>query len=213
MECRRCGAQITEDARFCSACGQATRENAGAAGITQGETAVTETEAPATESEAAVAPRAPAKARIAYAGFWLRAFAYAIDTLVVGITAGIFILGPLMERAGISTQDPWAFWTNESRQAWAIKLLMIMAQWLYWAVLESSAWQATLGKRMLGLYVTDLEGKRLTFARASGRYFAKIISTLTLGIGYLMAGFTPKKQALHDLIAECLVLKKTSKKP
>lgn len=118
-----------------------------------------------------------------------------------------------MQRAGISTTDPLALYRNTSRQAFAIDLLMIMAQWLYWALLESSVWQATLGKKMLGLYVTDLEGKRITFARASGRYFAKIVSTLTIGIGYLMAGFTPKKQALHDMIAECLVLKKTSGKP
>lgn len=115
-----------------------------------------------------------------------------------------------MPRAGISTANAWSLYTNTSRQAFAIDLLLIMAQWVYWALLESSPWQATLGKKMLGLYVTDLEGKRLTFARASARYFAKIISTLTIGIGYLMEGLTPKKQGLHDTIAECLVLKKTS---
>jgi uncharacterized RDD family membrane protein YckC len=159
------------------------------------------------------APRAAAKLRVAYAGFWLRAIAYVIDNIVIGIAAGILILGPLMQRAGISTSDPWALYKNTSRQAFAIDLLMIMAQWIYWALLESSPWQATLGKKLLGLYVTDVEGKRITFARASGRYFAKIISTLTIGIGYLIAGFTPKKQALHDMIAECLVLKKTSTQP
>jgi uncharacterized RDD family membrane protein YckC len=58
--------------------------------------------------------------------------------------------------------------------------------------------------------VTDLQGRRITFARASGRFFAKIITGLIpLGIGYIMAGFTEKKQALHDMIASCLVLRKT----
>lgn len=62
----------------------------------------------------------------------------------------------------------------------------------------------------LGLIVTDMQGRRVTFARASGRFFAKIITNLIpLWIGYIMAGFTEKKQALHDMIASCLVLKKT----
>ncbi len=196
MDCRRCGSEIAEDAAYCRTCGQATSESLSA-------------DAGNATAPVAVA-RAATKPLIAYAGFWLRAIAYILDTLFLGILVGIFILGPLMPRAGISTANAWSLYTNTSRQAFAIDLLLIMAQWVYWALLESSPWQATLGKKMLGLYVTDLEGKRLTFARASARYFAKIISTLTIGIGYLMEGLTPKKQGLHDTIAECLVLKKTS---
>jgi len=196
LDCRRCGAELAVDAAYCSACGQATNENPDTAAEL--------------ETAPAIAVAIPAKPRTAYAGFWLRAIAYIIDTILLTIVVTIFILGPLLQRAGISAQDPWAFWTSSSRQAMAIKLLLLMTQWVYWAVLESSAWQATVGKKMLGLYVTDMNGKRISFARASGRYFAKIISTLTIGIGYLMEGFTPKKQGLHDMIAECLVLKKTS---
>jgi len=85
----------------------------------------------------------------------------------------------------------------------------VVMVWLYYAGMESSVYQGTLGKMALGLMVTDLEGRRITFGRASGRYFAKIISGLIpLGIGYAMAGFTEKKQALHDMIASCLVLRK-----
>jgi uncharacterized RDD family membrane protein YckC len=73
--------------------------------------------------------------------------------------------------------------------------------------MESSAWQATLGKKILGLKVTDLSGNRITFARASGRFFGKILSGMILGIGFLMAGFTARKQALHDILAGCLVLR------
>ncbi|MGC1597749.1 MAG: RDD family protein, partial [Candidatus Acidiferrales bacterium] len=81
---------------------------------------------------------------------------------------------------------------------------------LYYAWMESSQYQGTLGKMALGLTVTDLQGRRVTFARASGRFFAKIITGLIpLAIGYIMAGFTEKKQALHDMIASCLVLRKT----
>ena len=87
-------------------------------------------------------------------------------------------------------------------------MLVTMAAWLYWALLESSPWQATLGKKALGLLVTDLQGRRITFARASGRYFGKLLSTIVLGTGYLMAGFTEKKQALHDILAGCLVTRR-----
>jgi len=73
--------------------------------------------------------------------------------------------------------------------------------------MESSVWQATLGKKTLGLRVTDLQGNRISFGRASGRFFGRIISGLTLFIGYIMAGFTEKKQALHDIIASCLVIR------
>jgi uncharacterized RDD family membrane protein YckC len=139
-----------------------------------------------------------------YAGFWLRLAAYLLDSLVLGLAVGIFILGPLMQRAGISPDNPWVLITGTSRQIVAINLLVAMAQWMYWALMESSPWQATLGKKMLGLAVTDLAGRRISFARASGRQFGKIIF-----VGFILAGFTQKKQALHDMIASCLVLKKT----
>ena len=71
--------------------------------------------------------------------------------------------------------------------------------------MESSSRQATVGKMALGLKVTDLEGRRISFARASGRHFAKYISGMILLIGYIMAGFTERKQALHDMIAGTLV--------
>jgi uncharacterized RDD family membrane protein YckC len=85
----------------------------------------------------------------------------------------------------------------------------VLLQWLYYAYLESGEKQATWGKQALGLYVTDCAANRISFGRASGRFFAKIISGLIpLGIGYIMAGFTERKQALHDMIAGCLVLRR-----
>jgi uncharacterized RDD family membrane protein YckC len=81
-------------------------------------------------------------------------------------------------------------------------------QWLYYAYLESGERQATWGKQALGLYVTDLSGNRVTFGRASGRFFAKFVTGMTMGIGYIMAGFTERRQALHDMIASCLVLRR-----
>jgi uncharacterized RDD family membrane protein YckC len=89
-----------------------------------------------------------------------------------------------------------------------LALLRTVLHWLYYSLLESSAWQGTLGKKALGLEVTDLDGNRISFGRATGRFFAKIISAIILGIGYIMAGFTEKKQALHDILAGTLVIRK-----
>jgi uncharacterized RDD family membrane protein YckC len=84
----------------------------------------------------------------------------------------------------------------------------LVSSWLYYAIMESSSKQATLGKMACGIYVTNLQGKRIGFGQASGRYFGMIISTLTLFIGFLMCAWTEKKQCLHDMMAGCLVLKK-----
>ena len=79
--------------------------------------------------------------------------------------------------------------------------------WLYFALLHSSGRQASLGKRALGIKVTDLNGERISFARASGRYLAYLaVCVFTLGLGLLMAGFTRRRQALHDMIAGTLVV-------
>jgi uncharacterized RDD family membrane protein YckC len=89
-----------------------------------------------------------------------------------------------------------------------LAFIRTVLNWLYYALLESSTWQATLGKKALGLEVTDVEGRRISFGRATGRFFAKIISALILFIGFIMAGFTERKQALHDMIAGTLVIRK-----
>lgn len=192
MRCKQCGEEVPEGAAFCSMCGQRAGEDM-------------ETPAGPARDRELEAARPPVK----YAGFWLRAIAYVVDCLLLGFVAGITILQPLLRHAGVAQENPWTLFRDTSRQVLAINLLMVMVSWLYWALLESSPWQATIGKRLLGLYVTDMQGNRITFARASGRYFGKIVSSVTLMIGYLMAGFTEKKQALHDMMASCLVLKKT----
>jgi len=87
-------------------------------------------------------------------------------------------------------------------------LIEVAAGWLYYALMESSKNRGTLGKMALSLAVTDLKGNRVSFARATGRYFGKIISGMILYIGYILAGVTEKKQALHDMMAGCLVVRK-----
>jgi uncharacterized RDD family membrane protein YckC len=155
----------------------------------------------------------PARKSIVYAGFWFRAAAYLLDTSTLGFVLGVTVLGPILRNnhVGSSVQDAWKFYTGDSPQATALLLLIQLVSWLYFATFESSPWQATPGKKVLGLRVTDLEGKRLSFIRASGRYFGKLISWLLLGLGFVLAGFTEKKQALHDILASCLVLRDPSR--
>jgi uncharacterized RDD family membrane protein YckC len=187
--CPKCGAEVTGGVPSCPSCNEPIPD-------------------PSSNSGSAATARF-AIPRVVYAGFWLRAVAYAIDLLLLGLIAGEVILKPMMDHAGIPLDSSWAFLMNNSRQVFALKLAVLMAGWLYWALLESSPWQATIGKKMLGLQVTDLEGRRISLARASGRYFAKLVSQLLLFFGFVMAGFTQKKQALHDMIAGCLIVKKT----
>jgi uncharacterized RDD family membrane protein YckC len=150
---------------------------------------------------------------MAYAGFWLRFVAYCIDGLILGFVAICFLLpfGGVMAVLHASEDD---IMRNPALVLatgfWGIVLVLaaLFGHWLYCAGFESSAWQATPGKRALGLVVTDEQGRRISFGRATGRYLGKIVSSLILNIGFIMAGFTEKKQALHDIFVNCLVLKR-----
>lgn len=130
---------------------------------------------------------------VKYAGFWKRLFAFLIDAIIIFFPTA-FIVFLLM--SGGSQQDTEA----------AINGLGFIVGWLYYAGMESSDNQATLGKKLSGIKVTDMEGGKIGFGKASGRYFGRIVSGLIFMIGYLMAGFTEKKQALHDMMAGCLVI-------
>ncbi len=89
-----------------------------------------------------------------------------------------------------------------------VHITSLVFTWLYYSIMESSEYQGTVGKLVLGLKVTDLNGNKISFARATGRNFAKIITGFTFGIGHLMVLFTEKRQTLHDMIASCVVVKK-----
>jgi uncharacterized RDD family membrane protein YckC len=135
-----------------------------------------------------------------YAGFWRRFAAYWIDWFIF-FSIELFIAAargiPLSARQ-----------TIEPAELAKSLLLGIFIGWLYAATFESSPWQATIGKRAMDIYVTNLKGHRLSFVQASGRFFGKIVSALILGIGFIMIAFTERKQGLHDLLAGCLVVRR-----
>jgi uncharacterized RDD family membrane protein YckC len=135
-----------------------------------------------------------------YASFGRRFVAAFIDGLIVTVPNVVIAL--MLDRI---LRDPRA--AAEGIE-FIGNMISILITWLYFAVQESSSAQATLGKRALGIVVTDTEGQPLTFARATGRYVAKFLSGCFCGIGYLMAAFTENRQALHDIIAGTLVLRK-----
>ena len=110
---------------------------------------------------------------VSYAGFWKRVAAALIDGIICAIAGAI--VGAILGAIGATRVAP---------------LCGVLIGWLYSALLESSPNQATCGKMALGIVVTDLNGERISFGRATGRHFGKILSGLTLGIGYLMVAFT-----------------------
>jgi uncharacterized RDD family membrane protein YckC len=138
----------------------------------------------------------PAGAR-AFAGFWMRLGAYLIDSLLLS-TVLVIALWPEIQR-GMTPE--------QLSQDYRLLAAELFLPWLYFALMESSPWQATLGKKAFRLRVTDLEGQRINLGRATLRHLGKILSGLTLFLGYVMAGFTVRKQALHDILAGCLVVR------
>lgn len=145
----------------------------------------------------------PSAQRPEYIGFWWRVLASIIDGVVTGI-AGAIVGGVAGGIIGLTygTDDRTVLFIQAISQ-----LLGTLLNWLYSALMESSAQQATLGKMAIGVRVTDMAGQRISFGRATGRHFGKILSLLTLCIGYIMVGTTEKKQGLHDLMAGTLVVR------
>jgi uncharacterized RDD family membrane protein YckC len=140
-----------------------------------------------------------------YAGFWRRAAAALIDALILVLVTAVVGAG----LGVLLYSGPSDFRTVEA----LIRVFLFIAAWLYFARMESGPWQATLGKRVMGIQVTDLEGRPISFKRATGRHFGKIVSSIIFYIGFLMAAFTKKKQGLHDLMAGCLEVREAPAPP
>jgi uncharacterized RDD family membrane protein YckC len=230
--CNTCGAQNRGDARFCSHCGHSLVPAAPAPAMTAPQLAAPLEAAPTMELTAplpptmemtppnltpppappmmggtAYIPPAPAwpAPPVHYAGFWIRFLAFVIDAVIVDVFILPFslMLGAAIGIAGMAVRMP-------GNGIQAVNIISgaafgMLANWLYEALMTSSSREATLGKMVVGIKVTDLAGQRISFARAGGRHFAKYISGFVFFIGYFMIGFTERKQGLHDMIAGTLV--------
>ena len=150
-----------------------------------------------------------------YAGFWLRFVAIIIDGILLGCLQWL-VLAPILAAVGIgvasgdmmNTDDPMAMMGALAALFSTVSLIGWVVNIIYFSLMESSKYQATIGKLALSLKVTDMNGAPLDFTKALVRNLCKIISGMILLIGYIMAGFTEKKQGLHDIIANTLVVKK-----
>lgn len=134
----------------------------------------------------------------AYGGFWVRLVALMLDYAIVFFILLAVALGMAVVVTTVGMEGLMGRVAN---------LVVIVLPFLYWPVLESSSWQATVGKRIMGLQVTDADGGRLSFLHALMRMLAKIVSSIPFGLGYVVAAFTARKQALHDLIVKTLVVR------
>lgn len=208
MNCPRCGTSNGDQASFCQACGFDLK------------TVIVEPgpSIAAANNQSAATPGMPgvpgvqiapfgiiAPVSVRYAGFWVRFLAALIDGVIISIVTApifivIFISNIFSERSGNDVIPVFI--------AIVGNIVYYALWWIYYAVMESSSKQGTLGKMFVGLKVTDLNGNRISFGRATGRFFGRILSGLILDIGFLMIAFNDKKQGLHDMIAGTLVVKK-----
>jgi uncharacterized RDD family membrane protein YckC len=210
--CNKCGTLNTVGAQFCSQCGAPTSPAAGA--IPTPDAMAGPPLAPATANPYPPVPAYPGampypaavpRAGVGYGGFWIRVLAAIIDAIIVRVVVIPFgaIFGGMSLLPGLAGGTP-----NLGMMLFGAGITLVfvlVGGWLYEAFLESSSYQATLGKMIFGMKVTDLNGNRISFARATGRHFAKILSGMVLCIGFIMVGFTERKQGLHDLLAGTLV--------
>ena len=208
MFCIRCGTNLPEEAAYCSSCGTPVTARADAQEAPLPPPAT----GPEPRTVAPAEPFAP-RATPDYGGFWRRFWSYLIDRFVLGVVftpVALMVFVPMLATESIG-------WTDTDLPAGAISavlgatltvvFLALLGSWFYYALMQSSSRQATLGQLALGIRVTDLEGRRLSFARASGRHFATVLTGLTFGLGYLSVLFTTRKQTLHDAIAGTVVVR------
>jgi uncharacterized RDD family membrane protein YckC len=193
--CSNCGNTRLPDGRFCLFCGDVLSEtNPKGLGSSQPTTPLVSS-----------APSDMADPE--YAGFWLRAWAGAIDValeasgallLTFAIDLGLRHFGDLL---GLSP------FVSKVATGMAFILILSVGSWLYCAFSESSSWRATVGKRVLGLQVVTADGDKVSFGQATIRHLMKFLSLFFLTIGFMMAGWTKRRQALHDMPSDCLVIR------
>jgi uncharacterized RDD family membrane protein YckC len=185
--CNKCGAENVAGAQFCARCGTPTMlTSSGVSAQAVGYQTVT--------------------TGVRYGGFWIRVVAAIVDGVIIRVVvAPVGMIFGGLGFAGSLTGIPHRGLALLGGGITAI--LVLFGSWLYEAFMESSSYQATLGKMIFGMKVTDLNGNRISFERATGRHFAKFLSAIILCIGYIMVGFSDRKQGLHDLLAGTLVTK------
>ena len=201
--CNKCGAQNAAGAQFCNRCGASTTPAPGVIPTPAGSPSATPYSASYAAPTTSYPPVVPV-AGVGYGGFWIRVVAAIIDSIILRVVVSPigFIFGGL----GLAGRISGVPHVGLGILGGGVTVIaMLFGSWLYEAFMESSSYEATIGKMIFGMKVTDLYGNRISFERATGRHFAKWLSAAILGIGYIMVGFSDRKQGLHDLLAQTLV--------
>ena len=192
--CSSCGNPLLPDGEFCLYCGDLLHQTA-------------HPEAKLCHPSSLTERALETRASLEYAGFWLRVWAGYIDVtleaLVALLVTAIFdaVMRLITPKYGLSPIT--------ARYLTGIVFIFVLAigSWLYAAFSESSRWRATLGKRVVGLQVLTASGGQLSFGQATVRHFMKFLSLFTATVGFMMAGWTRRRQALHDIPSDCIVVR------
>jgi uncharacterized RDD family membrane protein YckC len=213
--CTECGAQSTGIAEFCQKCGARLAATAMTPQPTTAVGSYPAAAAPATSAATSPAyPAVPVLPEGYYGGFWIRVAAYLIDHVLLGIVIAPFyfiLIFPsvlrIIQQAQENTEPSPELFVGMFGSIFMFAGAALVGSWLYEALLTSSSWQGTVGKRILRLKVTDDQGNRISFARATGRFFAKILSGWVMYVGFIMVAFMERKRGLHDVICGTQVLR------
>ncbi len=189
MFCSKCGSSLKEGDLFCPICGGSVE--------------------PTVSNNSEINNLGTNNTKVSYASFGKRFVAYILDALIVyGATfLALVLIFAIMIMNGYSEAQLDELVLSESMLIIENSIYFILLT-VYVSVFHSSSKQATFGKMAMKIKVTDMDGKRITFGKAFLRELATYISAFTLFIGYLMAAFTEKKQALHDIMVATLVVEK-----
>jgi uncharacterized RDD family membrane protein YckC len=180
MFCSRCGTWVPDDTVTCPLCGMVLQPG----------------HSPEPGAHGPVAERI---VRVTYGGFWRRVLAVLLDTILLYFPAATVRVMLGLSATGIFDPDTSSSWVATSFE--------FLLDFVYATAFLCSPARGTLGMQVMDLHITDLKGDRISFARATGRYFATLLSILTFGIGYLLQLFTSRRQTLHDLVAGTLVVR------
>jgi uncharacterized RDD family membrane protein YckC len=197
--CASCGSARQAYGRYCLFCGDVLSEPT---------VKVVVSPQAATPREQPKNPAPP----VEYGGFWLRTWAGLIDVALEAIGALVvtFAIDFAFSRVGrMLGYEPWI---SKFAAGFAYILVLSIIAWLYCAFSESSPRKATIGKRIMGLQLVTADGGKVSFGQATVRHFMKFLSLFTAGVGFMMAGWTKRRQALHDIPCDCFVVRAPQEK-
>jgi uncharacterized RDD family membrane protein YckC len=193
--CASCGSARQAYGRYCLFCGDVLAEPTEQAQVFQPAKAVNQ-------------PANPLPAVVEYGGFWRRTWAGTIDVLLEAVVAFVvtyYVIDWVLDRTGQLLG--YERWMSKMAAGMAYILVLAIGAWLYSAFAESSSRRATIGKRIMGLRVVTADGGKVSFGQATVRHFMKFLSLFSAGVGFMMAGWTKRHQALHDIPCDCIVIR------